>query len=150
MSVPCLCIPCLYVPYKCCVSVFFPFIYQDEWSVKIRTVLRCPPMLIIPSNGVHNETLRRGFTCACCRCHGKRWCVIEAWINVFIIPRKQNCGHAERHGGFQAAFDPQSNRLREHTLLIHTGDSSLLAPAVSLSSAVRRWVVENKIRKSVG
>lgn len=113
---------------------------DDGWSVKARDELCCYAC-VYNSFEFHTWWNSCGvFIDAFRQCHGERLC---GGCQNQCISQEWSCGHAERHRGFQTAhetvFDPEWNSLGEHTL--HTDDSSPLAPADSLSSAVCRSVV---------
>lgn len=136
----------LYVRRECCVGVF-------SVCVEMRAALCYPCVftMFLMLDSKHDESRRKGGVRvfhASCQCHGSCWRVVDARINVFHASRDvvmlrstKSFRLLMRQSLIQSKTGWESTYC---TLLIRTGDTSLLAPAVSLSSAAGASVVESQ------
>lgn len=136
----------LYVRRECCVGVF-------SVCVEMRAALCYPCVftMFLMLDWKHDESRGTGGArvfYAFCQCHGSRWCVVDARINVFHASRDvvmlrstKSFRLLMRQSLIQSKTGWESTYC---TLLIRTGDTSILAPAVSLSSAAGGSVVESQ------
>lgn len=136
----------LYVRRECCVGVF-------SVCVEMRAALCYPCVftMFLMLDSKHDESRRKGGVRvfhASCQCHGSCWRVVDARINVFHASRDvvmlrstKSFRLLMRQSLIQSKTGWESTYC---TLLIRTGDTSLLAPAVSLSSAAGASIVESQ------